>query len=32
MYSNNMLDFLESTTILNAQTKKVCKFIEFSLY
>ena len=28
MYSNNILNFQESTTILNACTKKVCKLIE----
>ena len=27
MYSNNILNFQESTTILNAHTKKVCKLI-----
>ena len=28
MYSNKILNFQESTTILNACTKKVCKLIE----
>ena len=28
MYSNNILNFQESTTILNAHTKKVWKIIE----
>ena len=28
MYSNSILNFQESTTILNACTKKVCKLIE----
>ena len=29
MYSNNILNFQESTTILNAHTKKVLKFIVY---
>ena len=32
MYSNNILNFQESTTILNAHTKKVWKFIEGTTY
>ena len=32
MYSNNILNFLESTTILNACTKKVWKLIECTTY
>ena len=32
MYSNNTVNFQESTTILNARTKKVWKLIEFTLY
>ena len=32
MYSNNILNFQESTTILNACTKKVWKLIEVSMY
>ena len=32
MYSNNMLNFQESTTILNASTKKVWKHIEGTTY
>ena len=30
MYSNNIVNFQESTTILNARTKKVWKLIEFT--
>ena len=32
MYSNNILNFQESTTILNAHTKKVWKLIVFTSY
>ena len=32
MYSNNILNFQESTTVLNACTKKVCKLIERTSY
>ena len=32
MYSNNILNFQESTTILNACTKKVWKLIEYTTY
>ena len=32
MYSNNILNFQESTTILNACTKKVWKLIECTVY
>ena len=32
MYSNNILNLQESTTILNACTKKVWKLIEFTTY
>ena len=32
MDSNNIVNFQESTTILNACTKKVCKLIEFITY
>ena len=32
MYSNNILNFQESTTILNACTEKVWKLIEFTMY
>ena len=32
MYSNNIVNFEESTTILNAHTKKVWKRIESSTY
>ena len=32
MYSNNILSFQESTTILNARTKKVWKLIECTTY
>ena len=32
MYSNNILNYQESTTILNAWTKKVWKLIEFTTY
>ena len=32
MYSNNILNFQESTTILNAHTKKVWKFIIWTSY
>ena len=32
MYSNNIVNFQESTTILNACTKKVWKLIEFTTY
>ena len=32
MYSNNMLNFQESTTILNACAKKVWKRIEYTVY
>ena len=32
MYSNNILNFQESTTILNACTKKVWKLIESTTY
>ena len=32
MYSNNILNFQESTTMLNARTKKVWKLIECSTY
>ena len=32
MYSNNIVNFQESTTILNACTKKVWKFIESTIY
>ena len=32
MYSNNILNFQESTTILNARTKKVWKLIECTTY
>ena len=32
MYSNNILNFAESTTILNACTKKVWKIIEYTTY
>ena len=32
MYSNNILNFQESTTILNACTKKVWKLIEGTTY
>ena len=32
MYSNNILNFQESTTILSACTKKVWKLIEFTTY
>ena len=32
MYSNSMLNFQESTTILNARTKKVWKLIEGFTY
>ena len=32
MYSNNIVNFQESTTILNAHTKKVWKLIVFTLY
>ena len=32
MYSNNILNFQESTTILNAHTKKVWKLIIYTLY
>ena len=32
MYNNNIVNFLESTTILNACTKKVWKLIEGDTY
>ena len=32
MYSNNIVNFQESTTILNACTKKVWKLIECTTY
>ena len=32
MYSNNIVHFQESTTILNIHTKKVWKLIEFTTY
>ena len=32
MYSNNIMNFQESTTILNACTKKVWKLIEYTTY
>ena len=32
MYSNNIVNFQESTTILNACTKKVWKLIEGTMY
>ena len=32
IYSNNILNFQESTTILNAHTKKVWKLIEYTTY
>ena len=32
MYSNNIVNFQESTTILNACTKKVWKLIEGTIY
>ena len=32
MYSNNILNFQESTTILNAHTKKVCKLMVYTSY
>ena len=32
MYSNNIVNFQESLTILNACTKKVWKLIEFTTY
>ena len=32
MYSNNIVNFQESTTILNACTKQVRKPIEFTTY
>ena len=32
MYSNNILNFQEFTTILDANTKKVCKLIEGTTY
>ena len=32
MYSNNILNFQVSTTILNAHTKKLCKLIEGTSY
>ena len=32
MYSNNILNFQESTTILNTCTKKVWKLIEYTTY
>ena len=32
MYSNNIVNFQESTTILNAGTKKARKLIEGTLY
>ena len=32
MYSNNILNFQESTTILNARTKKVSKLMEWTTY
>ena len=32
MYSNKILKFQESTTILNARTKKVWKLIEHTTY
>ena len=32
MYSNNILNFQESTTILNACSKKVWKSIECTIY
>ena len=32
MYSNNILNFQESTTILNGYTKNVCKLIECITY
>ena len=32
MYSNNIVNFQEATTILNACTKKVCKLIEGNTY
>ena len=32
MYSNNILNFQESTTILNACTKKIWKPIEYTKY
>ena len=32
MYSNNILNFQESTTILNTCTKKIWKFIECTTY
>ena len=32
MYSNNILNFQEPTTILNTCTKKVSKFIEGTTY
>ena len=32
MYSNNIVNFQESTTILNAHTKKVWKFIVCTSY
>ena len=32
MYSNNLLNFQESTTIVNASTKKVWKLIEGTTY
>ena len=32
MYSNNMLKFQESVTILNAHTKKIWKLIEGTMY
>ena len=32
IYSNNILNFQESTTILNAHTKKVCKLTVYISY
>ena len=32
MYNNNKVNFQESTTILNACTKKVWKLIEYTTY
>ena len=32
MYSNNIMNFQESTTILNARTKQVWKLIEGTTY
>ena len=32
MYSNNILNFQESTTIVNACAKKVWKLIEYTTY